>query len=192
MPEWITRIDFSILYWIQNTFRCAFLDFLMPRITFLGNAGLIWLLIAAVLLFQKKYRRTGILLLAGLLAGVLIGNVALKNLVARARPCWIDTAVRMLVSVPKDFSFPSGHTLSSVIAATVLTGSDRRFGFFAIPAAVLIALSRLYLFVHFPSDVLAAALLGLLIGFAVLIFGGKLLDRILEKISEKKNRQTVE
>ena len=191
MTEWITQIDFTILYWIQNTFRCAFLDFLMPKVTLLGNAGLIWLLIAAVLLFQKKYRRTGILLLAGLLAGVLIGNAALKNLVARARPCWIDTTVQMLVSVPKDFSFPSGHTLSSVIAATILTGSDRHFGFFAIPVAVLIALSRLYLFVHFPSDVLAAALLGLLIGFAVLIFGGKLLDRILEKISEKKNRRAA-
>ena len=162
MTEWITRIDFSILYWIQNTFRCAFLDFLMPGITFLGNAGLIWLLIAAVLLFQKKYRRTGILLLAGLLAGVLIGNVALKNLVARARPCWIDTAVRMLVSVPKDFSFPSGHTSASFAAATALyLAKERKLFIPTLMLACLIAFSRMYLYVHYPTDIIGGLLIGI-------------------------------
>lgn len=186
MTELTAQIEFSILYWIQDVLKCGFLDFLMPKITFLGSAGLIWLLSAGVLLITPKHRRVGILLLAGLLAGVLIGNVAMKPLFARERPCWIDTTVQLLVSVPKDYSFPSGHTLSSVIAATVLTAADRRFGAVAIPVAVLIALSRLYLFVHFPSDVLAAAILGIVIGVTVWKLGGPLLDKLF---TEKQNRK---
>ena len=117
-----------------------------------------------MLLLTKKYRRYGALLLATLATGALIGNVALKHLVARSRPCWLEE-IDLLIKTPRDYSFPSGHTLASVIGAMALARADRRFGYFAIPLAVLIAFSRLYLFVHFPSDVLFAALLGLTIGF---------------------------
>lgn len=167
MPAWITQLDFSVLYWIQEHLRCGVLDFLMPKITFLGNAGLIWLFTAAVLLLLPKYRRVGIYLLAGLAASVLVGNVALKHLVARPRPCWLDETVKLLISVPTDYSFPSGHTLASVISATVLARADRRFGAAAIPLAALIAVSRLYLFVHFPTDVLTSVVLGIAIGLTV-------------------------
>lgn len=95
---------------------------------------------------------------------MLVGNVCLKNLIARPRPCWLDSSVRLLIADPTDYSFPSGHTLSSVIGATILTKTDRRFGYAAIPLAALIAFSRLYLYAHFPSDVLAAAVLGVMIG----------------------------
>ena len=111
------------------------------------------------------------ILLAGLAVGVLVGNVCLKNLIARPRPCWLDDSVMMLISSPADYSFPSGHTLSSVIGATVLTKTDRRFGWAAIPLAAVIAFSRLYLFVHFPSDILAGAILGVIIGEAVYRIG---------------------
>ena len=187
MTDWITQLDFSVLYRIQDALTCAFLDFLLPKCTFLGNTGLIWLLLAGVLLLFPKHRRTGILLLAGLGVGVLIGNVAMKNLFARPRPCWIDTAVPLLISVPKDFSFPSGHTLSSVIAATVLTAADRRFATFAVPLAALIAFSRLYLFVHFPTDVLASVILGIAVGVTVWKFGGRGLDRIASRTATPKN-----
>lgn len=187
MIEWITQLDFSILYRIQDVLRCSVLDFLMPKITFLGNVGFIWLLSSGILLLLPKYRRTGILLLAGLAVGVLVGNVVMKNLFARPRPCWIDTAIQMLVSVPKDYSFPSGHTLSSVIAATILTVADRRFAFAAIPLAVLIAFSRLYLFVHFPTDVLASIVLGIAVGLFVWKFGGWALDEGL-KMPKKRSK----
>ena len=108
--------------------------------------------------------RAGLLLLGGLAVGVLVGNVCLKNFIARPHPCWLDSSVRLLIADPTDYSFPSGHTLSSVIGATILTKTDRRFGYAAIPLAALIAFSRLYLYVHFPSDVLAAAVLGVMIG----------------------------
>ena len=165
-------LDWGILHWIQNNITCPFLDAVVPKLTMLGNAGIIWILAGVLLLCTKKYRRQGALVLMGLLAGLLVGNVALKHLVARSRPCWLDPFVQLLIATPTDYSFPS------TIAATILTKADRRFGYVAIPLAVLIALSRLYLYVHFPSDVFAAALLGLLIGELTFRYGGKLLDNI--------------
>lgn len=135
-------IDWSILHWVRDVLTCPFLDFLMPKLILLSNGGAVWLLAV----------------------GVLVGNVCLKNLIARPRPCWLDSSVRLLIADPTDYSFPSGHTLSSVIGATILTKTDRRFGYAAIPLAALIAFSRLYRYIHFPSDVLAAAVLGVMIG----------------------------
>jgi len=169
----IQSMDWSILYWIQQHITCGFLDVIMPRISALGNMGMIWIAVAIVMIISKKYRREGVLLLAALLVGVLVGNVILKHVIARPRPCWIDTGIRLLVTSPTDYSFPSGHTLSSVIGATVLTMTNKKFAVAAIPLACLIAFSRLYLFVHFPSDVLAAAVLGLAIGILVMSAAGK-------------------
>ena len=170
-------LDWGILHWIQTYLVCPALDAIMPRLTLLGDIGFIWILTGVVLLCTKKHRRTGILLLLGLLCGALVGNVVLKNLVARPRPCWLDESVQLLIATPKDFSFPSGHTLSSTIGATILTRADHRFGYAAIPLAVLLAFSRLYLYVHFPSDVFAGAVLGLVIGELVSRYGPKLFQR---------------
>ena len=163
MFAWIQEIDWGILHWIHNTLQCGTLDFLMPKLTALGNGGAVWVVAATALTVSKKYRRYGIAMFAALAAGVLIGNVCLKNLVARPRPCWLEN-VPLLIANPTDYSFPSGHTLSSVIGAAVLTKANRKFGFAAIPLAALIAFSRLYLYVHFPSDVLASVILGAAIG----------------------------
>ena len=83
-------LDWGILHWIQNNISCPFLDAVVPKLTMLGNAGIIWILAGVLLLCTKKYRRQGALVLMGLLAGLLVGNVALKHLVARSRPCWLD------------------------------------------------------------------------------------------------------
>ncbi len=165
------NLDQSILYWIHDNLSCGLLDVLMPKLTLLGSGGAIWLLAVAIMLCTKKYRRQGVILLAGLAVGVLVGNVCLKNLIARPRPCWLDNSVKLLISMPTDYSFPSGHTLASAIGATVLTKTDRRFGWAAIPLAAIIASSRLYLFVHYPSDILAGAVLGVVIGLAVYHLG---------------------
>ena len=173
-------LDQTILYWIQDNLSCGLLDLLMPKLTLLGSGGAIWLLAAGGMLCTKKYRRQGVILLAAdtlpvqlvwVAVGVLVGNVCLKNLIARPRPCWLDNSVKLLVSSPTDYSFPSGHTLASAIGATVLTKTDHRFGWAAIPIAAIIAFSRLYLFVHFPSDILAGAVLGVAIGEAVYYLG---------------------
>lgn len=171
--DYITNIDFTVLNHIQDIFACGFLDSIMPVITKLGNKGFLWLAVAFVMICTKKYRKCGVIIIISLIAGVLIGNVFLKNIVARPRPCWINKEFDMLINVPGDYSFPSGHTLSSAAGATVLALENRRFGYAAIPAAVIIAFSRLYLYVHFPTDVIAGALLGTAIGITIFTMSKK-------------------
>jgi len=178
-------LDWSILHWIHGTFSCGFLDFLMPKISLLGNSGAIWILLSLVLICMKKYRKYGLILLAGLALGVLTGNVLLKNWIARPRPCWLDPGVQLLIANPTDYSFPSGHTLSSAIGATILTMTDRRFGWAAIPLAALIAFSRLYLYVHFPSDILGGIILGILIG-SIAFLGG---NRAMTGLQARRTRK---
>ena len=166
--------DWTVLHWIQNTLACPAMDFLIPKITMLGNGGAVWVLSAAGLLAAKKYRKYGAFLLSGLALGVLTGNLLLKPLIARPRPCWLDESVQLLIANPTDFSFPSGHTLSSVIGAFMLAKANRKFGLLAIPLAALIAFSRLYLYVHFPADILGAAILGIAIGALTCAVGNRL------------------
>ncbi len=174
----IQQLDFAILDYIQENLRCDTLDFLVPKITLLAEYGIFFIGVAVVLLFIKSRRCCGIAMLTGMGSGLLIGNVLLKNLIARPRPCWINTDVLMLIAVPDDYSFPSGHTLSCFIAATILLYYDRRLGIPAAVIAVLVGFSRLYLYVHFPSDVVAGAVLGIGIGIATVF--------IVEKISRSR------
>ena len=160
----------------------------MPKVTLLGNGGAVWILAAAILLATKKYRKYGAFLLVGLAVGVLVGNLMLKPLIARPRPCWRDESVQLLIANPTDYSFPSGHTLSSVIGATVLTKANRNFGLLAIPPAALIAFSRLYLYVHFPTDVLGAAVLGVAIGLAACAAGDRVWTALTKKGAFPKTR----
>ena len=156
----IQQLDFAILDWMQAHLRCAFLDALMPKVTLLAEYGIALILLGLVLLCVKRYRVCGAAVLGGLTGGLLMGNGLLKNLAARPRPCWINSELPLLISTPKDYSFPSGHTLHCFIAATVLMCYDRRLGIPALGMALLVSFSRLYLYVHFPTDVLAGALLG--------------------------------
>lgn len=183
MEHWNT-MELSILDWIQNHLRCDFLDGFFSFITHLGDAGLFWIALAVLLIFFKKTRKTGLMMGLALVLGLLVCNLTLKPLVARIRPFDINTAVTLLIERPHDFSFPSGHTQASIGAAAVLLIRDKRLGIPAILLAVLIAFSRLYLYVHYPTDVLTAALLGSL--FAVLSV--RIIDALFAKISEKKSR----
>lgn len=173
----IQQLDFAILDWIQAHLRCAFLDALMPKVTLLAEYGIALILLGLVLLCVKRYRVCGAAVLGGLAGGLLIGNGLLKNLVARPRPCWINPDVSLLVAMPKDYSFPSGHTLHCFIAATVLMCYDRRLGIPALGMALLVSFSRLYLYVHFPSDILAGALLGTGIGLLAVFAAEKIRKR---------------
>lgn len=163
--------DLPILDWIAQNLHCDFLDFLMPIITMLGDAGIFWIIIAATLLFFPKYRKAGLSMGIALLMGVLICNVTMKPLIARIRPYdyqleHFGKEIALLVNTPHDFSFPSGHTLASFEAATALLLHNRKMGIPAMVLAVMIAFSRLYLYVHYPTDVIFSVFMG--IGFAFL------------------------
>ncbi len=147
----------------------------------LGNNGFIWIVIAVVLLFTKRYRECAIVMALALILSFLICNVTLKNLVARDRPFWIDETVILKIEEPHDFSFPSGHTFSSFAAAVTLFLYSRKIGIAALALALTIGFSRLYFFLHFPSDVLASVLLGsLTAGLAVFLFR-KLIRPIMKR-----------
>ena len=105
MPDFIQTADWAILHWIRENLHCGALDFLMPKLTLLGEGGAVWIVAGLALTASKKYRKHGICLLLALLAGLLICNIGLKNIVARPRPCWLE-AVDLLVKNPRDYSFP--------------------------------------------------------------------------------------
>lgn len=156
----IMNFEFLILDFIQEYIKNPVLDFVMPKITLLGNSGIIWIIAAIVMLCIPKYRKSGYALSAGLIVCLILGNLVLKPWIARVRPFDMVEGFKLLIAAPSDFSFPSGHTYSSVVGAAVLTMTDKRFGYVAIPLAVIIAFSRLYLYVHYPTDILGGILLG--------------------------------
>ncbi len=159
--------EFRILEVLHNAVDCEITDFLTTGISALGNAGFLWVLAALAMMISKKYRKAGFAVAIGLVMGLAFGNVILKNLVARPRPCWIFEVPEMLIAVPRDYSFPSGHTLSSFISALVIFDADKRWGIVALAVAAVMAFSRMYLFVHFPTDIFGGIVLAIVIWLSV-------------------------
>lgn len=162
--------DLPILDWIQAHMQSGFMDTIMPIITMFGDDGIFWIACAVLLAIFPKTRRTGLGMGFAMALGLLICNVILKPLVGRPRPYdfqmeHFQVAINLLISGLSDFSFPSGHTIASFEACTVLLINDKRLGIPATILAILIAFSRLYLYVHYPTDVIFSVFAGILFGF---------------------------
>ncbi len=160
----ILGFDLSVLNFIYDNIRCTFLDILMPLITLFGESGIFYICITLGLMIYKKTRKTGFMLAMSLILGLLVCNVMLKPLVARPRPYTVRTDVIMLVEALNDYSFPSGHTVAAFEAATVMVIRNRIAGIIFTVLAVFIAFSRLYLYVHYPTDILAGIVIGVISG----------------------------
>ena len=159
------NIELSILDWLQ-TLHTPFLDKIMVFITRLGDSGIIWIVLSIVLLLIPKTRKSGAVMVAALVVVVLLCNIVLKNLVARTRPYDVNTGVHLLVAKLHDYSFPSGHTAASFASVTALyLAGEKKLWKFALVLACLIAISRLYLYVHYPTDVLGGILFGVISGY---------------------------
>ena len=174
--NWLNEAELPILWWIREHLTHPFLDTVMPYLTSLANHGEFWIVVALILVCFKKTRKAGVAMGLAMACGYLIGNMGLKNLFARTRPYDV-TEVELLVAKLHDFSFPSGHTLVSVEGATALWFYHRKWGVAALVLAGLIAYSRLYLFVHYPTDVVAGALLGIGIALGACWLTNRLWDR---------------
>ena len=162
MEAALLPIEGSILLWIQENIRTAFLTPIELVITRLGDKGILWIVIALALMAFPKTRRTGTYCAVSMVIGLLVTNLVIKNWVARVRPYELVTGLQCLVGVQKDFSFPSGHTTNSLACAWVLFRmTPKKYGVPALIMAILIALSRLYVGVHYPTDVLGGAIIGL-------------------------------
>jgi undecaprenyl-diphosphatase len=164
--EALQRLDAGALLSIQEQLRAPFLDGLMVFFSLIGNSGLVWILMGAVLLVPKRTRPGGVFLLGCLLTAYLINDLLLKELAARARPYDALPGIELLVAPLRSYSFPSGHANSSFAAALALALAFGRRGALAYIPAALIAFSRCYVGVHYPGDVLAGMLVGTLVPLA--------------------------
>jgi len=174
--------DLPILDWIAVNLWCPFLDTVMPAITLLGDAGIFWIALAVALLLFPKTRRVGLGMAFALLMGLLLCNLMLKPLCQRPRPYdyqyeVFGKLIPLIIERQHDFSFPSGHTIASFEAAGVIALNNKRWGIAALVLACLIAFSRLYLYVHYPTDVLASIVLG----FALAFLGNWISHRIPDR-----------
>lgn len=171
MLETLLNVDGGILLLIQENIRNPILDHVMIFITTLGDGGMIWIAVTLLLLISKKTRKIGMMSAAALLGSLLINNYFIKNLVQRPRPYVTFTDLQILIPTPSEFSFPSGHTSSSFAAAGVFYHNlSKRYGIPAIILAGLIGVSRMYVGVHYPTDVIAGIVMGILLSYGAEVF----------------------
>lgn len=174
-------MDFSILYAIQSI-RFDLLDKCVVSVTNIcGSKAQIWLVLGAILLIFKKTRKMGAAVLLSYGIVWVVGQDILKDLIARPRPCHIDDSVKLLISKPTSYSCPSTHSGLAMAMAISVYLNNKKAGVAAILVAIFICFTRMYLFVHFPSDVL----LGCIIGIVSATISAKAIDIIFKKIGEK-------
>ena len=177
------NIELKILDWFQ-TLHTPVLDKFMTSVTKLGNAGIFWIIFTVLFLLIPKMRKTGVVMAAALIIDLLLCNVLLKNFVARTRPYDVNTGIQLLVAKLRDYSFPSGHTAASFASATALYfAGEKKLWKPALVLACLIAVSRLYLYVHYPTDVLGGVVIGIIAGY----LGYRLVKVLEDKFSRMKN-----
>lgn len=176
MTAAIQSFDAFALLFIQAHLRTPFLNTVMVFSSELGNSGFIWILLGFILLIPKQTRRGAFLSLLCLLAAAVVNDLVLKLLAARPRPYATVRDLTILVAPLNSYSFPSGHASAGFAMALCLTLAFGKKGACAYLPAALIAFSRCYVGVHYPSDVLAGALVGTLTAY----FFYRLLDRRLK------------
>lgn len=182
----MNEFEIRILDFIAEHFRCAFLDTVVPIVTKLGDAGIFWIALALLFLIIKKTRPLGLAMGIALILDLVCCNMILKPIVNRIRPYEVKKLLdgvmpELLVKAPTDASFPSGHTAASFASFFALLFKRSKLWIPACVLAVLIAFSRLYLYVHFPTDILGGIVVGLLVGWL-----GALIERKLEPIIKNK------
>ena len=195
MFTWLAlNFDLPILDWIAANLWNPVLDALMPIVTKLGDAGIFWIACAVVMLIIPKTRKTGMAMALALIMGLLLCNVTLKPLIARIRPYDLQLerfqrVIPLLIEAEHDFSFPSGHTIASFEASVALLLGNKKLGIPAVILAAVIAFSRLYLYVHYPTDVLASVVLGIGLAFLAtfLVNKGYALWEAKKKILSEKS-----
>lgn len=186
--EIIHSIDFGILDFLQ-TIHNDVLDFIMKFFTYAGDRGYIWISLCIILLCIPKTRKIGVYLAITLLVEVILNDGIVKGIVARERPFLQRTGIDTIIKQPSGYSFPSGHSASSFAAATAIFLKNKKLGLGALIVAFCIAFSRLYFYVHFPTDVICGSLFGVLIALVISKLGGLVEKKIAERKESKKTTE---
>ncbi len=179
MLETLLNLDGGFLLFLQDYVRTPVLNGIMVFITSLGDGGTIWIVVSVLLLLHKKTRKAGMISLIALLGNLIINNEIVKNIVQRPRPFVTFTDLQIIIPQPGQFSFPSGHTASSFASAvTFYRYLPKKVGVPAVILAGLIGFSRLYVGVHYPTDVLAGVVMGIFLSY----LAGWIVDAVQKKI----------
>lgn len=166
MLETLLNLDIGFLLFLQESVRTPILNSIMIFVTSLGNGGMIWIVATVLLMIPKKTRKVGITSAVALLLSLIINNNIIKNIVQRPRPFATFKELQIIVPIPSEFSFPSGHTASSFAAASVFFRQlPKKLGLPSVILAGIIGFSRLYVGVHYPTDVIAGVIMGILLSY---------------------------
>ncbi len=186
-------MDIAILEWIHaNWHQSEVFNRIMKGITVLGNAGVMWIAIGVVMLFFKKTRRGGLVMLISLAIGFLLNDIVIKPLVARPRPfeenpTFLVFLEEIGLKAPSGYSFPSGHSFSSINCAVVLTYFFKKKGLPAVFLALVIAFSRAFVLVHYPTDILMGLIFGVCTAFSVIAVYRKIIEKKENAKTEQEN-----
>ncbi len=163
MVESLINVDNNILIFLQEYVRNSILNALLIPFTLSNNAGIICILLVAIFIYFKNFRKVGILMGISLILEFVLTNLIIKNWVARIRPYEVIDGLTLLVGKAHDYSFPSGHTGSAfALAVVIFMVMERKYGIIALALASLMGFSRLYVGIHYPSDVLGGIVLGVI------------------------------
>lgn len=162
----MNSIEIQILKFVQETFSCDFLDAIFKFVSYIGNKGAIWIVCALILCIFKKTRKAGIISAISLIFCLTIGNMTLKPLIGRMRPYEFDTSLKVIIPLLKDASFPSGHTMAAFAFCHSTAKIYKKYRIPLYALAVFMGLSRIYLCMHFPTDVIFGAFFGILFAIA--------------------------
>lgn len=158
----INSFDVYVMMVLKKHVHSKYMDMAMVAVTTLGTLGSLWIVMSLVLMSNRTYRIIGGTIITTLVISTIIGEGIIKNLVKRIRPCNSQSINKLAVARPISYSFPSGHTLSSFAAAGVLSSFFMQYRIVFIAIALLIGLSRVYLYVHYPTDVIAGIIIGIM------------------------------
>lgn len=180
----LNQFEIGILDFIREVFSCKFLDCFFVGITRFSDKGIFWIILSIVLLCFKKTRKTGICLGVVLLIGEIVGNQILKKLFERPRPYTVNPDITLIIGKLSSFSFPSGHSRCAVECSITIFANNKKWGIAAIVLAILTCISRLYLYMHYPTDVLAGAALGVIDGLLAIF----IVKKVGEYINNRKSK----
>lgn len=190
---WVTEFDRDVIYYVYNNMHGGFLDDFFQVIYFLSAGAWIWIAAAAAMLFSRKWRLTGVMLLLSLGISALFGNYVLKNIFCRNRPFVDDPAIQLIISIPHGYySFPSGHSITAAASAVSVFIRDKAVGTAAIILALLICFSRVFFAVHYPTDIIAGFILGAVCAVVVHKLLSKKTQTLLNKIPPRFNKAAEE